>query len=271
MRHCGEYCVYSNNGMRLMAGDKGKPKKLGTKGWREYNNAANCKGSNPQSSSDVTNESIATQQQNQVRPTNNQRKDSSIHKQNSNSSKPPAHVSEASIPVIATVSSVGLAYAHEYIALNTSVKILILLRPCEEVVASFMTKSRGRNHWQKHIHCTNKEAVKVQRDKTWDNAFPNMSNDECHLVVSATTAIDNSTPTSTNEQHHRPEKIWAIRAYCKLYNEVANQLEQHYPDNVRVYDMHSALNDADVQFELLGWCGFDEPVVDTCLHLNKKK
>jgi len=268
--HHGLKCVDNDDNVNI---DKGKPKKLGTKGWREYNNAAN---SFSQSSSDVTNESIATQQQEQVHPTpaNNQSNDSSIHKPNSNSSKPPAHVSEASTPVIATVSSVGLAYAHEYIALNPAVKILILLRPCEEVVASFMTKSRGRNHWQKHTHCINKEAVKVQRDKTWDNAFPNMSNDECHLVMSTTTALDNSTPstpTSTNEQHHRPEKIWAIRAYCKLYNEVANKLAQHYPDNVRVYDMHYALNDADVQFELLSWCGFDKPVVDTCLHLNKKK
>lgn len=224
----------------------GNPKKLGTKGWREYNNATNCDESN--------------QQQKQIHLCN-------ADKPKSSNTNP----TEASIPIIATVSSVGLAYTHEYIALDTSVKILILLRPCEEVVASFMTKSRGRNHWQKHIHAKSKEEVKVQRDKTWDNAFPNMSNSECQEVMVAA-AIDNNTRTSTNEQHHnRPEKIWAIRAYCKLYKEVANQLAQHYPDNVRVYDMHSALNDAHVQFELLKWCGIDEPLVDTCLHLNKKK
>lgn len=221
-------------------GNMGKPKKLGTKGWREYNNATNCDGSNKISIDDNV-ESKATRQR--------------------------------KIPnksIIATVSSVGLAYAHEYIALDPRTKILILLRPCEEVVASFMTKSRGRNHWQKHVHVKSKEEDKVQRDKTWDNAFPNMSNSECQEVMTAA-ATDNNTLASTNEQQHRPEKIWAIRAYCKLYEEVANQLAKHYPDNVRVYDMHSALNDADTQCLMLKWCGIDEPVVDTCLHLNKKK
>ena len=264
-------------------GDGDKPKKLGTRGWREYNNATttNCNDDNLQSPSNcnvnVTTKYRATQQQKQkIHPTHNQLEEAS------------------SIPIIATVSSVGLAYTHEYIALNPSVKILIVLRPCEEVVASFMMKSRGRNHWQKHTthYCNNKQqnkmneaekgksgkVVQVQRDKTWDNAFPNISNDECHLVMSTTTIDNNtpsSTPSSTNEQQHhqyyRPEKIWAIRAYCKLYSEVANQLAHHYPDNVRVFDMHSVLNDADVQIEMLKWCGFDEPVVDTCLHLNKKK
>ena len=247
--------------------DKGKPKKLGTKGWREYNNATNCNVSKPlSSSSDVTDKSLATQEQKQM---HHQDQDSNTDKSKSTDTKP----IEDSMPVIAAVSSVGLAYAHEYIALDPSVKILILLRPCEEVVASFMTKSKGRNHWQKHIHSNSKEALKVQRDKTWDNAFPNMSNDECLEVLSVSAAETNKhTPTTcTNEQHHRPDKIWAIRAYCKLYRDVANQLAQHYPDNVRVYDMLAALNDAKVQFELLKWCGFVEPVVDTRLHLNKKK
>lgn len=242
--------------------DKGKPKKLGTKGWREYNNAANSNVNKPlSSSSDVTDKSLATQQQQQMH-----HQDRNIDKPKSTDTKP----REESIPVIAAVSSVGLAYIHEYIALDPSVKIPILLRPCEEVVASFMTKSKGRNHWQKHIYGDSMQTVKVQRDKTWDNAFPNMSNDECHLVMSAAETYHHI-PTSTNEQHYRPEKVWAIRAYCKLYREVANQLSQHYPDNVRVYEMHSSLNDAKVQFELLKWCGFIEPVVDTCLHLNKKK
>mmetsp|Transcript_25643 Transcript_25643/g.38488 ORF Transcript_25643/g.38488 Transcript_25643/m.38488 type:complete len:466 (+) Transcript_25643:255-1652(+) len=251
--------------------DKGKPKKLGTKGWTEYNNAMKCNGSNPQSSSDVTNKSIATRQQKQMHSTNIQHKECNMNKPKSDNTNPTHSQKYLSIPAIATVSSVELAYTHEYIALNPSVKILIVLRSIEEVVQSFMTKSRGRNHWQKHTHGNNKETVKVQRDKTWDNAFPNMSNDECHLAMSST-AIDNTpTPTTIKEEHHRPEKIWAIRAYCKLYSEVATQLAQHYPENVRVCDMHSALNDADRQFELLKWCGFDEPVVDTCLHLNKKK
>jgi hypothetical protein len=247
-------------------GDGVKPKKLGTRGWREYNN--------------VTNEyNKATQQRKQMHPTNNENEECNMSTSKSNNTNP-THTSEASIPVIATVSSVGLAYTHEYLALNPSVKILIVLRPCEEVVSSFMTKSRGRNHWQKHTYGSSKQSknngnidtVKVQRDKTWDGAFPNMSNDECRLVMSTST-IENtpSTLTSTNEQHDRPEKIWAIRAYCKLYSEVANQLSQQHPDNVRVYDMDSVLNDADVQVEMLKWCGFDEPVVDTCLHLNKKK
>ncbi|KAL7434979.1 hypothetical protein ACHAXM_004388 [Skeletonema potamos] len=270
--------------------DGGKPKKLGTIRWREYN-AKNCYDINHHSSSNDSNECKlkATQQRKQMHPANNENEECNMNNPKSNNTNQ-SHTLEPSIPVIATVSSVGLAYTHEYVALNSTVKILILLRPCEEVVSSFMTKSRGRNHWQKHTHGRKKrnkmdeamqnkaenhdntERVKVQRDKTWDGAFPNMSNDECYLVMSTNTVENtSSTPTSSNEQRGRPEKIWAIRAYCKLYSEVANQLSKQYPDNVRVCDMHSVLNDADVQVEMLQWCGFGEPVVDTRLHLNKKK
>jgi len=177
------------------------------------------------------------------------------------------------LPVVAAVSSVGLAYIHEYIALDSSIKIVILLRPTEEVVSSFMMKSKGRNHWQKHLHkskrdnsCDNEHEDRVQKDKTWDNAFPNMSDDECRLVMQ-----DYHIEAAKTRQEKRPDKIWAIRAYCKVYEDVSNELKQRYPNNIKVYNMHSAFSDVLVQEDLLQWCGFNDVVLDTSTHLNKKK
>merc|ERR1712150_173966 len=101
----------------------------------------------------------------------------------------------------------------------------------------------------------------VQRDKTWDSAFPNMSDDECKPFISG---------ESSNEC---PDKSSAIRAYWEIYNDVVLELSERYHGNVRIFDMASALNDRSVQEDMLSWCGFDDPVLDTSrsVHLNKKK
>lgn len=248
-----------------------KPKKLGSRGWREHNNHNSC------------NNMIQHQQ------SISSNKEDNVDKPNKNNND------TTTTPVVAAVSSVGLAYAHEYIALDPSVKIIVLLRPCNEVVASFMDKSKGRNHWQTHQHRQRGKSGSavdgldktvvvgekkkkddecrgniVQRDKTWDGAFPNMSDEECRLLMTAANTKDDTTITSIDGKR-RPDKVWALRAYCKLYREVARELSQRYPNNIRLYDMQDALNEKIVQEDLLHWCGFNEPVLDTRLHLNKKK
>ena len=176
------------------------------------------------------------------------------------------------VPVVAAVSSAGLAYVHEYIALDP-IRIVVLMRLREEVVESFLKKSKGgRNHWQRHERRRRQSpdneqlinnAEYVQPDKTWDGAFPNMSAEECWQFNGG---INKDTTV-------RPDKASAIRAYWELYNKIALELVHQYPSNVRVFDMYGALNDASVQDDLLRFCGFDEPVLLTSseVHLNKEK
>lgn len=179
------------------------------------------------------------------------------------------------IPVVCSVSSVGLAYVHEYIALDPSIRIAVLMRPRKQVVESFLHKSKGRNHWQKHQPKHQPKHAKssgsnneeyVQPDKTWDNAFPNMSDEECRVFMAAKDIKDAVTGK-------RPDKACALHAYWELYNDVCQELVQRYPSNVRIFDMDAALNDGCIQEDLLNWCGFVEPVLETgkAVHLNKKK
>jgi len=240
-RHAfGEWVMRGGEGVISMP-----PKKLGSKGWREHNNNS------------------STMQQYDENATHNNRSSSRDAKLERN----------ATIPVVAAVTSVGLAYVHEYIALDPSVRIVVVLRPCEEVVASFLNKSKGRNHWQTHrrgkesdsstLHNGSRDDEYVQRDKTWDSAFPNMSEEECRPFMTRKDVL--------SDERKKPDKASALRAYCEIYRSVAMELSERYPKNVRIYDMDAALNAISVQEDLLRWCGFDEPVLETTLHLNKKK
>ena len=226
-----------------------KPRKLGARGWRKHNSGGE---------DDTTYSTTVTNVDD-----NNEEDDGNGNGiENGNSAD---HNS-----VVAAVSSAGLAYVHEYIALDPTVRIVVLMRPREEVVQSFIKKSKGRNHWQKHERRRRSQDNEqpatageyVQPDKTWDSAFPNMSIDECRPHLDAN---DDST--------WKPGKSCAIRAYWELYNDIVLGLCEQYPSNIRVFDMQSALNDPTVQHDLLAFCGFDEPVLDTSseVHLNKKK
>ena len=241
-----------------------KPRKLGARGWRKHNSAGEDDTAVP-----TFNEVANYNDRNDV----NGKSNGNVPGNNS------FHT-----PVVAAVSSVGLAYVHEYIALDPTVRIVVLMRPREEVVASFIKKSKGRNHWQKHERRRRSQdndqpatvGEYLQPDKTWDGAFPNMSPDECRPFVSAATDNDGSGDVhmaDTGDPTWRPNKASAIRAYWELYNDIVQELCQRYPSNIRMFDMFGALNDPLVQDDLLRFCGFDEPVLDTSseIHLNKKK
>lgn len=151
------------------------------------------------------------------------------------------------VPIVAAVSSAALAYVHEYVALDPSVRIVVVTRPKEEVVASFLAKSVGRNHWQRHHD--------EGRDKTWDNAFPSMTDEECRPFIT-----DSAT---------KPDKAAALRSYCDLYESTASEFARRYPNNVKLFDMTKVLNESKEQEAMLRWCGFQEPLPDINIHLNK--
>lgn len=44
------------------------------------------------------------------------------------------------LPVVAAVSSAGMAYVHEYVAIDPTVRIVVVMRPREEVVVYFFEK-----------------------------------------------------------------------------------------------------------------------------------
>jgi hypothetical protein len=215
-------------------------KKLGARGWKEYNKR---KSSNNQQAGATGATDTTT--------TNNNAGEGSI----------------AKVPFVAAVSSVALAYVHEYVALDPSVRVVVVTRPREEVVASFLRKTVGRNHWQQptmgHHRCGNKE------DKTWDKAFPDMTDEECQPFVEANTDPE-SDESGEPTKGTKPEKAAALRAYWELYNDTAKELSQRYPNNVRIFDMDAVLNESREQEALLRWCGFDEPLrLDTTVRLNR--
>ena len=254
---------YSSDATVSVDSSECKPRKLGARGWRKHNSGG----------------------EDDTAPTFNEvagiidEKDNNVDDNGIESNYASDHT-----PVVAAISSVGLAYVHEYIALDPTVRIVVLMRPREQVVESFLKKSKGRNHWQKHDRRRRYQGdgqpttvgEYVQPDKTWDGAFPNMSVDECRPFVSAVCDNDNGGAAHADvngDSTWKPDKACAIRAYWELYSNTVLGLCEQYPSNVRVFDMQCALNDPLIQEDLLRFCGFDEPVLDTSseVHLNKKK
>jgi hypothetical protein len=52
-------------------------------------------------------------------------------------------------PVVGQVSSAALAFVHEIVAIDPAVRVVVLTRPRDEVVALFMRKTGKRNHWER--------------------------------------------------------------------------------------------------------------------------
>ena len=198
-----------------------KPRKLGAKGWRDHNEKRRRNGRD-QDSATLNGDWCDT---------------------NNSSQEPP-------VLRVAAVSSSALAYAHEYLALDPSTRIAVVTRPSEEVISSFMTKTKGRNHWQRHDEET------FTKDKTWDNQFPYMTDAECM-----------ANPSSKSKSG----KAAAISAYCELYKSVTEDLARRYPNNIRIFIMSEILNDRTKQDSMLRWCGFDDPLLDTSIRLNKSQ
>ena len=149
----------------------------------------------------------------------------------------------------ACVSSSGLAYVHEYLALDAaeigpSVRVVVLRRPCKEVVASFMRKTVGRNHWQhpddwEHSVLPDRRSgrgrPRWQRDKTWDRIFPNMKMPSSvpGAVTTASGSLSDASPLTALGKEE------AIGAYWNLYYTVVDSLVSRYPGRVRAQHFHA--------------------------------
>jgi hypothetical protein len=171
----------------------------------------------------------------------------------------------------ACVSSSGLAYVHEYLSLDAAglgptVRVVVLRRPCEEVVRSFMRKTTDRNHWQHPDDWKGGDdsdgvnrpgRPRWQRDKTWDRMFPNMPMPSVLATECTTVSTDSSNdPRSTLDQAQpigTRAKQEAIRQYWQLYYTVVDGLCTRYPERVRVKtlpDLTVHLRSAALSFQL---------------------
>lgn len=148
----------------------------------------------------------------------------------------------------ACVSSSGLAYVHEYLSLDAAgvgptVRVVVLRRPCEEVVASFMRKTADRNHWQHPDDWTVDDRPCWKRDKTWDRMFPDMPIPPAVLgavprtctLADATQELCSTALVSEASLLAQRGKQEAIRAYWQLYYTVVDSLASRYPERVRIH------------------------------------
>ena len=261
-------------------------RKLGAKGWRDHNKNRSRNRSDPDDTEDVsvmvTTRALHNSAGSDTIPTGN---NSRPEDEKCSHKEPPASVvqrrrcdddadTDDAVVVVAAVSSSALAYVHEYVALDPSVRIAVVTRPTEDVLHSFLTKTKGRNHWQRYD-----EDNRIQ-DKTWDNQFPYMTDQECGMMKNRKhphhqhhypmcSSSSSSSSTTSSIRRKRPDKAAAINAYCDLYGTVTQDLVRLYPNNVRIFNMSEILNDKIKQDRMLQWCGFHNPLIDTSIRLNK--
>ncbi|SHE35525.1 Sulfotransferase domain-containing protein [Fodinibius roseus] len=113
----------------------------------------------------------------------------------------------------------------EYILANyPQTKIICLKRDRQEVVKSYLKKTRGRNHWVNHngfiwSHCE------------WDKCYPTYNN---FL------------------------KRNAIKKYWEKYYSRVEELILKYPRSIMIIDMYYALNTEDGILEMLNFIGIEE-------------
>lgn len=129
-------------------------------------------------------------------------------------------------PLVGAVHYVYLPYARDYIAQDPSVKFVVLKRPRHEVVASYLRKVGGCNHWQPRAD--------GKQPTRWERTYPTF----CDPGLS---------------------KAEAIGMYWDLYAAEVAVLCQAYPQSVRCYSHEAVLNDAATQEEMLSWLGVDQP------------
>tara|TARA_B110000003_G_scaffold107739_1_gene110249 strand:- start:1688 stop:2368 length:681 start_codon:yes stop_codon:yes gene_type:complete len=95
-----------------------------------------------------------------------------------------------------------LPYISKIIEKYPNVKIIGLTRLKEEVVNSYLNKTKGRNHWYKH----NGKDWKI--DKKWDLCFP---------------------------KYNEPNKKRSIELYWEEYKLETEKLELIFPSNVKIW------------------------------------
>ena len=145
--------------------------------------------------------------------------------------------------VVADVASFYLPYVEEAIALEPELRIVCLKRPREEVVESFgkwLTRVNPLplNHW------VERPQPGWHHDPVWTRIFP---------------------------QYDIDDREQAIRRYWDEYHAHVDELVARYPDHVRVFGTHEALNTEEGQRELLEFAGFppEQQVLAVGAHHNR--
>jgi hypothetical protein len=113
----------------------------------------------------------------------------------------------------------------EYILENyQGTKIICLKRDKNEVVKSYLKKTKGRNHWVNHGGYIWKHCI-------WDKCYP---------------------------KYNAFFKRNAIKKYWDEYYKTVGNLSLKYPTSILIMDMHRALNTEDGIVEILNFIGVKE-------------
>jgi len=167
-------------------------------------------------------------------------------------------INEGRIKIAGDVASYYLPYVEYILELDPSVKFPCLKREKQETVRSFIKKTRRHNNFalhavnavtyflfSKHLvpahrnHWVEHDGSIWKQSTVWDKCFPKFE-------------------TSDLQE--------AISLYWESYYERIEELSEKYSDNVKVFDMR-ALSEKSVQFELLDFCGIQNPRT-TVVHEN---
>lgn len=123
--------------------------------------------------------------------------------------------------IVGDASSSWLPHLGHILQAVPAARAIVITRPRDAVVRSFLEKSGDRNHWMRH------DGVAWQRDPIWDPAFPKYDTDD---------------------------KADAIGRYWDDYYAECDRLAEAYPDRVRAWPL-PALSDPAAVREMLGFAG----------------
>lgn len=117
-----------------------------------------------------------------------------------------------------------LNYVEQIVDIFPQVRFVCLKRNKNEVVESYMKKTRGRNHWMNH------DGKNWKNDSKWDSAYPKFN-------VSG--------------------KSSAIAMYYDMYYKKITYLKRKYPNKIRVFEIDCLNNEKGIR-DILSFCGFAE-------------
>lgn len=116
-----------------------------------------------------------------------------------------------------------LPYVEALLQTWPDARVICLRRAKEATVASYMKKTRGRNHW---MPCGRQS---MGRDRAWDQCYP---------------------------KYEATSKAEAVALYWEEYCRRVSVLCERYPDSVRVWETGAALNTEEGLCEVLSFAGF---------------
>jgi Sulfotransferase domain len=145
--------------------------------------------------------------------------------------------------VVADVASFHLPYIEEAIAQEPELRVVCLKRPREEVVESFCKwleriNPLAINHW------VDRPPPGWHHDPVWTRIFP---------------------------QYDIEDREQGIRRYWDEYYSRVEELAVRYPDQIRVFGTHEALNTEEGQREMLAFAGYapEKQVLAVGMHHNR--